>query len=1058
MNINVEQLSSNNNSKTKSQNVTSKNNHNMCTSNRNSVVRGNKCTNTRNMNSCATCSKKITNTTLFKSCSNCSLDFHITCIDKSCSSNWWCNSCFFKLCYYELPFAGKMIDYDCFLGKGLKIAHVNIQSLRHKLDNLNIFLHSNNIDILCLTESWLSSDIDDSSIMIPGYNICRRDRTVLDREHGGGIVNYIKDGINYKDKTTELCNFNLDMLLIDIYLPNTRPILLSTVYRAPNVNVDYLKDVDNVFQNCSSFYNEMIIVGDFNLDISKPPNSKKINNFAKNSNLNQLIHDYTRINDKTKTIIDLAFVSRPETIIRSGVHSLGLSDHNLIYVVRKCKQIKLPPKITKSRSFKHFNEIDFLETLNSNNWNEVLNISDVNNAWSHWSNMFNSACNKHAPIIEKRIRGYLPEWVTSEFLQLSKDRDYYYGLAHKTNDPQDWVKAKALRNKVNNLNKSLKSKFFETEIQNNINDSSKLWKSIKKVIPHKQNKIGNVSSSDGYTNSDIDAANEFNAHFSSVGPKLASKFDGVQNDNNSNLCINTSENFTFHDISCQFVYEQICKMSNNKSSGIDDICTRLLKIASPVVCKSLAYICNLSLHMSVFPKDWKVAKVTPIHKSGDTGQVDNYRPISVLSIVSKIIERAVHDQLYSYFVAHNILSVCQSGFRKNHSTATTLLDVQDFILSNIDNGYVTAALFLDLKKAFDTVDHSLLIRKLNSTGIKGKELNWFVSYLNDRTQAVKIGNSLSTFRQVQVGVPQGSILGPLLFILYVNDLQMSVNCKIVMYADDTTLLFRSSDPASLQTHLDYNMEQISSWFFKNKLTLNIKKTKFMLFGTPPKLNKFSNVSLMFDNTIIEKVDSFKYLGLVFDSHMSWLNHVDYLKSTIAKRCGVIQRVKCYLPKHILKMLAEAMVMPHFDYCSPVWTNCNQELKTKMQRLQNRLARIILSADIRTPINDMMDLLHWLKLNDRWTNHMLIIIFKCLNGIAPNYLSSKFTFTNSIHNYSTRTQTSNNIVVPRSFSNTGMRTFHTRAAYLWNSLPRDVRLNFDSVSINQFKNTALIQVT
>ena len=202
--------------------------------------------------------------------------------------------------------------------------------------------------MLCVTESWLTSDIEDNVITIPGYNVCRQDRENLDREHGG-IVNYIKEGINYSKKSDVLntCN-NIEVVLIEIALPNTRPFLLSTVYRIPDATVDYLNAVDDLFQNCSTQYDEMIIVGDFNLDISKANNSRKINNFAKNSDLHQLIKDYTRITDKSRTIIDLAFVSRPETITSSGVHSLGLSDHSLIYVVRKCKQIKIPSRVTKS--------------------------------------------------------------------------------------------------------------------------------------------------------------------------------------------------------------------------------------------------------------------------------------------------------------------------------------------------------------------------------------------------------------------------------------------------------------------------------------------------------------------------------------------------------------------------------------------------------------------------------------------------------------------------------------------------------------------------------------
>ena len=220
-------------------------------------------------------------------------------------------------------------------------------------------------------------------------------------------------------------------------------------------------------------------------------------------------------------------------------------------------------------------------------------------------------------------------------------------------------------------------------------------------------------------------------------------------------------------------------------------------------------------------------------------------------------------------------------------------------------------------------------------------------------QSVKVGSSLSNLKSIDIGIPQGSILGPLLFIIFVNDLPDSVMCKTVMYADDTSLLVSSSDPSSLQNSLNHNLSNIAKWFRDNNLTLNASKTKFMLFGTPQNIKKFQNISLIYDGDDIEKVDHFKYLGIIFDSHMTWSQHVDLIASNVSKRCGVIRRVKYYLPNHILKMLAESLVMPHFDYCSHVWSNCSNTLSSRLQVLLNNLARIILSADIRTHIDSMM---------------------------------------------------------------------------------------------------------
>ena len=421
--------------------------------------------------------------------------------------------------------------------------------------------------------------------------------------------------------------------------------------------------------------------------------------------------------------------------------------------------------------------------------------------------------------------------------------------------------------------------------------------------------------------------------------------------------------------------------------------------------------------------------------------------------MSKILERAVHDQLYKYLTSHNILSQCQSGFRSKHSTNTALLDVTDYILLNANDGKVTASIFLDLKKAFDTVNHDLLLKKLNSYGIKGTTLAWFKSYLSDRTQAVNINSTLSDFKNIEIGVPQGSILGPLLFIIFVNSLPDSIHndCKCVMYADDTTLLLNSSDPTTLQNDLNSNLDKIADWFKANKLTLNIKKTKLMLFGTKKSLCKFKDVSLKYDGITIERVEKFKYLGVSFDPQLSWNEHVNYLSSIISKRIGVICRIKQYLPNKIINMLAQALIFPHFDYCSSVWSNFSMQHSNELQILQNRLARVLLSADIRTSVDKMLKDLDWVRLAYRWEHHLLIQAFKCLKELAPTYMSSVFTFTHSVHSKCTRSQSHYTLVIPNWKTNFGKKTFHYRATKLWNKLPPNIRVNFNKMSVNQFKN-------
>ena len=553
-------------------------------------------------------------------------------------------------------------------------------------------------------------------------------------------------------------------------------------------------------------------------------------------------------------------------------------------------------------------------------------------------------------------------------------------------------------------------------------------------------------------------ANEFNNYFTSIGNELGSKFDEHNNVKCpcNSVCSNQYSNctvnkFRFSAISPQFVFDQIRNMQNSKSPGLDKFNVRLLKLAGPLISNCLAHICNLSLSGSKFPDEWKKAKVTPIYKSGDKTDVGNYRPISVLPIISKIIERAIHDQLYLYLSNAGILSNAQSGFRSNHSTSTTLHDVQDYILKNMDNGYATGVIFIDLKKAFDTVDHDILIKKLKHYGIDNRELSWFKSYLENRSQTVNVNSTLSDFQPINIGIPQGSILGPLLFIIFVNCLPCVVQeCKTVMYADDTSLMYKAKNVSDLQNQLKSCLSKVADWFKANKLTLNVDKTKFMIFGTSRTLGKFHDIQLTYNNNIIERVDEFKYLGVKLDSNLSWSAHVDYLCKNVSKRTGIIKRMKYFLPHQTIVMLSNALVIPHFDYGSTVWSNFSAEFQNKVQVLHNSLARIILSADIRTPINEMMETLQWVKLDKRWHEQLLLIVFKCLRNMSPSYLSSQFEFVHDNHSHLTRNHTSNTLVVPKFTSNSGLRTFHVRAAYAWNNLPSNVRSELLNMTVRQFK--------
>ena len=528
---------------------------------------------------------------------------------------------------------------------------------------------------------------------------------------------------------------------------------------------------------------------------------------------------------------------------------------------------------------------------------------------------------------------------------------------------------------------------------------------------------------------------------------MASKFDGLGNEYVDT--VNTSDHsrdgtcnpsFNFSTVTEAQVLKHLKKLDANKATGLDKISARLLKAGAEPLSLPLTHIFNLSLTNGIVPAKWKISRVTPLFKDGSRSSVGNYRPISVIPVVMKVLERIVHDQFHDYLSYHNMFSAEQSGFRPRHSTQTTLLEVSDYILKSIDDGHLVGAVFLDLKKALDTVCHPILIKKLQSFGVSGLGLDWFISYLSDRQQVTQVGTAMSDVANVKFGVPQGSILGPLLFTLYINSLPSIVEslCKIDLYADDTALFCAGESAGEISEKLSVVMGSVAMWMEKNGLTLNASKTKAMLFGSHFKLNKAGPLNVRIKNTPIETVSSFKYLGLHFDQTLSWNIHVDHITKSVVKYIGLFYRIRKYLSQESLTILHNSLVLPRIDYCDGVWGNCSKFLRDKIDRLQNRSARAILRLPVRTSSEYLRKKMGWDTLEQRRNYHLSVTVFKCLSGLAPPVLCNNyFTLVVNSHSINTRSSAQGKIRPIKPLLEYGKRSFQYRGALTWNKLDNSI---------------------
>lgn len=922
--------------------------------------------------------------------------------------------------------------------------HLNMRSLYKNFENLQIHLSSLNIkfSLIALTETWLNTTHDISYFGLPGYVFQHKDRP---NRSGGGVCFYIREDLSFKVRE-DLGIDECESLFIELDQKHGKNIIVGVIYRPPDSNLEtFLNNLDSTLTKIED--KTVWLTGDFNIDLlnMEHAHTSEFINSLFSSSCFPLISKPTRVTSHSATLIDNIFTNSLGHNIRSGILVSDISDHFGIFALSNFIVSPAPNHSSRyKRTFTENNMNKFVDSLSSLSWIFLESINSPKEAFESFTTTFLTLFEKHFPWkkVKQTPSKIRKPWISPALMHCCKKRTKLYYKWKSNPSIYRHNKYKSYRNKLNQVLRTAKKQYFTTQLQLANSDLKKTWKIIKQALNKPLHTKSKYPSEFKIQNKVIenqqDIADQFNDYFSNIGQTLDKIISNDHPDFKTYLSNKSYPTFIFKPTNETEIKNIISSIKNaTLSAGHDEIPGILVKRVGNIISKPLSIIINVSLQQGYFPENLKIAKVVPIHKSGDPSSFTNYRPISVLPVFSKVYERVVFNRLLNFLNQNNILCSSQFGFRPKHSTSHAIINLIDQISEAIDKKEYTVGIFIDLSKAFDTVNHSILLAKLKYYGIKGPPLSWLSSYLHNRKQYTVINDVSSTLSNVTCGVPQGSILGPLLFLIYVNDLpNINSILNTIMFADDTNFFYSHSNFEELIKTINTELNKSSNWLKANRLSLNIDKTHFMIFSSLQKSLPTINESVEIFNSPVSRVTSTKFLGIIIDENLTWRSHIAKVESKIAKNIGIINKLKSFLPEKILLNLYYTMIYPYLSYCNIIWASTYPSRLEKLAKLQKRIIRIITSSHYLAHTRPLFFKLKLLNIFDINLFQISSFVFEFLHGFQPESFHNFFHINSTIHTHLTRSHND----LHYNFARTTLNKFtiRYRGSQVWNSLPPDLK--------------------
>lgn len=909
--------------------------------------------------------------------------------------------------------------------------------------------------LACFAETHVTDNIGEGEIYIDGYSI---ESCNSFSRHTGGVLMYIRNDVRYE--LIEKYAFSKNFWIMSVNVGGT---VVAIVYHSPNAShKDFLDSLEDWFDQmlAGEGKRKFILLGDFNINLKIwSTYSIRLKNIIDDGGLRQIIKKPTRVTSESESLIDLV-VTNSNCISAKVCDRPNISDHKTIEIKigeiqervsrqdYKNTKILLRKKLISS-DFEFMNQVLLEKEWGAENDLDIL----ANRFVENMVDSLNTVAPKKIVIINGTLKP--KPWFNDIVSVSQKLRDDSYIKAQLGNSVEEWQNYKTNRNNFVTILRREKKAYFEEKIDRVRNDSREMWKTLKKVTDERKT-VNKQSGLINFPNSlDCDeesVASKFNNYFVDSIIDIAENIkhpDHEVIEMETNIEEGNALN-TFQPIDIKQLKNIVLKLPN-KAGTEEGLTAEILKKTFWRCGHALLNIVNMSITQGIVPIKWLRAQVIPIPKVGKAKSADEFRPVNMLPIYEKVLEKVIYHQLIEYFTKNNTVHPNQSGFRSNHSCETAIQLVLEKWVNELDNGKILIAVFLDFKRAFETVDRKLLLVKLWKYGVRGQAYKWFESYLTNRSQVTIYDNETSSEIENNLGVPQGSVLGPLLFLIYINDIFGIGDLVFLnLFADDTLIWYSGDDMFDICKRINLFLIKVADWLRANKLKLNINKSKCMWIMSSLKakakiLKEQNFPSIEIENDQIQCVEEFKYLGIIIDENLTMKKNYKYVIKKINKKIGFIIRIGRYLSIKTKLSIYKAIILPHIDYCGTLLWGMDKKSLKKFQKLQSRILKAILKCDRFTPTAEVLGRVQMLSVQQRITLNVLVFIHKIINNLMPNYMLEYLNTVTKTYCYNTRQV--GDININRKKKSRTQRSVFYSGVRLYNQLNNVIKNELD---VNNFK--------